>query len=153
MRPVILMKWLLLLSVILIAGCVEDSSLFTPRIISTANSPEDAVRLYFESWNNKDWRGMYNLISDGFKKIEPTAANYSAFEKFLDASAVKSVKIQLINVTSNDGTTANIDYIVIYNMSNTTAKSESNFIVKFKPNDKPPGWKMIQPYGEKADES
>src|SRR3972149_5660800 len=73
-------------------------------------TPEGSVRYYFEAWNNKSCDVMYNAISDGFKKIEPTAANLTEFIKLIESSHVNRVDIRLINTTTNDGFSANVDF-------------------------------------------
>lgn len=117
------------------------------------STPDATVNYYFQSWNEKNWEGMYSAISDGFKKTEPTASNLTNFENLLKSANVNSVQVHLVNVTSNNGTYAIVRFEVTYDINGTAATSRSDFLLRYRQNDAVPGWKLIQPYGNKADES
>lgn len=110
------------------------------------------VKTYFEAWNKQDYKTMYNLISDGFKQIDPTAKTYQDFESFAKKQGITSVKINSIKEVLNDGKTATVDYDVTFTFrSGEVNPFKSTFTVKYKPNDKQPGWKLIHPYGNNID--
>lgn len=116
--------------------------------------PEEVVRQYFESWNNKDWPNMYAALSDGFKKIDPNAKDLAAFKSFASSQGIESVKIISIKEESNDGTTASVAYSVEFKLSDNNAKNFSDrFTLRFRQGDVIPGWKLIHPYGENIDTS
>src|SRR3989344_2743113 len=73
-------------------------------------SPEKAVEQYFTSWGNKNYPDMYAAISDGFKKIEPTAKDLRAFKEYAESQGIDNVERLSIKETSNDGRTATVDY-------------------------------------------
>src|SRR3989338_10566768 len=75
-------------------------------------SPEEVVRQYFASWDKKNYPDMYAAISDGFKKIEPTARDLRAFKEYAGSQGIEGVNILSIKEISNDGTTAAVDYNV-----------------------------------------
>lgn len=116
------------------------------------SGPEQVVRQYFESWGKGDWPNMYATISDGFKKIEPTAKTFSDFRQYAESQNIKSVKMLEIKEESNNGETAIVDYSVEFTLADNTKKSFSeNFTLKFREADVIKGWKLIHPYGTKID--
>ncbi len=145
-------KMFLVLFVILLVLVIVQQTGSINQTVSRS-TPEGSVRYYFEAWNNKSYDVMYNAISDGFKKVEPTAANLSEFTKLINSSDVNRVDILLINTTSNDGFSANVDFDVIYYINNVPAPSKSNFLLIYRSDDRVPGWKIIQPYGAKVESS
>src|SRR3989344_8620342 len=66
-------------------------------------SPENVVRQYFTAWNNRDYANIYATFSDGFKRIEPTAANLQNFKDYLDSQNIETVNIIKIKEAGNDG--------------------------------------------------
>lgn len=113
-------------------------------------SPEEVVRLYFNSWNNKQYDAMYSLISDGFKQIEPTATSFDDFKaymsKFYDTSSgviVIDVKVEYENENE-----AGVNYkIEIIGKDGSKKEFSSTYSLKKRAN----GWKLIHPYGQNID--
>ncbi len=116
--------------------------------------PEEVVRQYFESWNNKDWPNMYATISDGFKKIDPNAKDLAAFRNFASTQGIEGVNILGIKELSNDGSTASVSYSVEFVLSDSSKrKFDDTLTLKFRQGDIIPGWKLIHPYGPNIDTS
>lgn len=139
--------------VLVIGGLVYQLSQPKP-VDYQVPSPQDVVRQYFESWNNKDWPNMYAAISDGFKKIDPNAKNLEAFRTFASSQGIEGVNILSIKETSNDGTTANVAYSVEFVLSDGSKRAFSDrFTLKFRQGDIIQGWKLIHPYGHNVDTS
>jgi len=114
--------------------------------------PEEVVRQYFTSWNNKDWPNMYATLSDGFKKIDPNAKDLAAFRNFASSQGIEGVNIISIKETSNDGTTASVGYSVEFVSADGNKRPFSDrFTLKFRQGDIIPGWKLIHPYGPNID--
>jgi len=118
------------------------------------SDPQQIVKQYFESWNKKDWPNMYATISDGFKKIEPTAKTLSDFRSYAEGQGIPEVKILNLKEETNDGSTAVIQYKVEFTLSGGTKKEFSDkFSLKYREADVIKGWKLIHPYGENIDTS
>ncbi len=114
----------------------------------------EAVKQYFESWGKKDWPNMYSVISDGFKKIEPTAKTLAGFKVYAESQNMSAVKILGLKEESNDGKTAIIGYSAEFTLSDGSKKEFSDkFTLKFREADVIKGWKLIHPYGENIDTS
>jgi hypothetical protein len=133
------MKWALLLIPIVAAGCI--SSVLTST--NSLSSPENAVRTYFESWNNKNWADMYSAISDGFKEGMDVAKNISAFSSFVGQ---QNVSVKIINITKEiiNSTDVKVKFIVQYTFNNMTVNATSDFIVEKINGD----WKITNPFGK-----
>lgn len=117
-------------------------------------SPEEVVKQYFNAWSSRNYPDMYAAISDGFKKIEPTAADLRTFKSYVESQGVESVKIESIEEKSNDGYTSIVDYFLEFLLSNgEKRKLNGTFILKYRKGDVIPGWKLIHPYGENIDRS
>lgn len=115
-------------------------------------TPEEVVRQYFTTWNNKDWPNMYATLSDGFKKIDPNAKDLATFRNFASSQGAEGVKIISIKEESNDGTTASVAYSVEFTLSDGSMRPFSDkFTLKFRQGDVIPGWKLIHPYGPNID--
>src|SRR3989304_4278101 len=56
-------------------------------------SPEYVVKQYFNSWNDGSYPDMYAAISDGFKKIEPTTKDLTAFKGYAESQGIEGVNI------------------------------------------------------------
>lgn len=116
--------------------------------------PAKVVEQYFTAWSNKNYPDMYAAISDGFKKIEPTAADLRTFKDYAESQGVDRVGILSIQEASNDGATASVDYSVEFFLSDgKKSKFDGTFTLKYREGDIIPGWKMIHPYGENIDGS
>lgn len=117
-------------------------------------TPEEVVKQYFNAWNSKNYADMYAAISDGFKKIEPTARDLRAFKAYAESQGITNMKILSIKEASNDGRTAAVDYSVEFLLSDgKKSKFEGTFTLKYRQGDVIPGWKLIHPYGENIDAS
>jgi len=117
-------------------------------------SPEEVVRQYFTSWDKKNYPDMYAAISDGFKKIEPTAKDLRAFKEYAGSQGINSIRIISIKEASNDGITSSVDYSVEFMLSNGKKnKFDGTFTLKYRQGDIIQGWKLIHPYGENIDTS
>lgn len=133
-----------MIAILVLVGCAPKAS---PE---EASSARQVVVDYYTALNAKDYRTMYNLISDGFKQIEPTANTYDAFEAYISkffetANGIELKSIEIKGTTSDE---VIVDYVAIITLKNGATKElKSTFTVKEKPN----GWKLIHPYGEKKD--
>ena len=117
-------------------------------------SPEEVVKQYFNAWSSKNYPDMYATISDGFKKIELTAADLRAFKSYAESQGVENANIISIEEKSNDGHTSIVDYSLEFSLSNEKkSRLNGTFTLKYRKGDIIPGWKIIHPYGEKADAS
>ncbi len=116
----------------------------------TTLTPEQVVILYFQAWNDEQYDVMYAIISDGFKKIEPTTKTFSDFksymEKFYDtASGVRVIEAKEAYKNEKE---AGVDYkIEITNKDGTKKEFSSTYTLKKRTN----GWKLIHPYGQNID--
>lgn len=128
----------------------QDAS--TKNILT--NGPIDVVRQYFNSWNEKNWTGMYETISDGFKRIDSNAKDITTFSNFAGSQGIESVRIIDIKEELNDGTNAIVDYSVEFILSDGAKQIfNGEFSLKFRQNDNISGWKLIHPYGPNVDTS
>ena len=142
--------------ILVIAAGVAYVQMFQrPEPLSyNAPPPDEVVRQYFESWDNKDWPNMYATLSDGFKKIDPNAKNLATFRNFTSSQGIAGVKIISIKEESNDKATASVAYSAEFTLSDGSARPFSGrFTLKFRQGDIIPGWKLIHPYGPNVDTS
>lgn len=116
-------------------------------------APRTVVEQYFNAWNNQDYEAMYNLISDGFKSLEPTAKTLDNFVAYAKAQGITAVKVISLEEKSNDNTTATVDYAITFLVKNNEVPFQGTFTLKYKLNDTVQGWKLIHPYGEHIDTS
>jgi len=120
----------------------------------TIPSPEEVVKQYFASWGKKNYPDMYAVISDGFKRIEPTAKDLRAFKSYAESQGIEGVNILSVKEISNDGATASVDYSVEFSLSNgKKSEFDGTFALKYRQGDVISGWKMIHPYGDNIDAS
>lgn len=137
---------------ILVIGIFIQNKKKSSETVYTVPLPEEVVRQYFASWNNKDYPNMYATLSDGFKKLEPTAKDLATFRKFASSQGIEDIKIINIKEESNDGTTAQVDYSVEFILNNLEKRPFSGtFTLKYRQGDIIPGWKLTHPYGENID--
>lgn len=113
-------------------------------------TPEQVVILYFQAWNDEQYDVMYSLISDGFKKIEPTAKTFNDFrvymEKFFDTAL--GVRIAEAKEAYKTDKESGVDYkIEIIRKDGAKREFSSAYTLKKRAN----GWKLIHPYGENID--
>lgn len=119
----------------------EDVSILTP---------EQVVTLYFQAWNNKQYDIMYLLISDGFKKLEPTASTFDDFKANMEKFYDTSLGIRIVEAKESYGTEkeAGVDYTIeITRKDGSKREFSSVYTLKKRAN----GWKFIHPYGENID--
>jgi len=117
-------------------------------------SSKEVVEQYFNSWSNEDYVNMYATFSDGFKRIEPTAATLQDFKDYATSQNIEEVEIVNIEEKSNNGETASVDYNIILTLSNGQKSNyEGTFTLKYRQGDVIQGWKLIHPYGENIDNS
>ena len=113
-------------------------------------TPEQVVSLYFQAWNDEKYEIMYSLISDGFKKIEPTAKTFEDFkanmEKFYDTA--NNIRLLDPKEEYQNDREAGVSYkIEIENKDGTKKDFSSTYTLKKRTN----GWKLIHPYGKNID--
>lgn len=145
---------LVIIILILVIGIFIQNKKKDLDVVYTVPLPEEVVRQYFTSWNNKDYPNMYATLSDGFKKLEPTAKDLATFREFAGSQGIEEIKIINIEEESNDKTTAQVDYSVEFILNNLEKRSFSGtFTLKYRQGDIIPGWKLTHPYGENVDVS
>ncbi len=137
-------KILAVFLVIFVISCTQEEQKDASDL-----TPEEVVETYFNSWNQKDYRTMYSLISDGFKKIEPTAQTYEKFsgemsKYYSTANGIRTLEIQSADVS---GDTATIAYKIELDLKAGKKEYEGVYTLKNRYN----GWKLIHPYGENID--
>lgn len=116
--------------------------------------PAEVVKQYFEAWDGKDYANMYAALSDGFKRIEPTAKTLDVFKEYVQSQSIASVEVLSIEEVSNDGSTATIGYNVDFMLSDrSTQPYKGTFTLKYRQGDVIRGWKLIHPYGKNIDTS
>ncbi len=116
---------------------------------SVDQTPAEIVKKYFEAWNENDYATMYYLISEGFKKIEPTANNFENFKNYVSSQGIDGVKVNSAKVLTNDKKQASVAYEIEYNVRGEWKGFSGTYTLKIKENS----WKLIHPYGENIDES
>lgn len=117
-------------------------------------SPEMVVRQYFTAWSSRDWPDMYATISDGFKRIEPTARDLNTFRNYSSSQHISGVTITSIKEISRSNETATVGYSVEFIATNgTIAHFSGTFTLKYRPGDVIRGWKLVHPYGANIDSS
>ena len=157
-----------LLTIVFTIACAKTQQQTTQKSIQTVSAedvpaltPEQVVTLYFQAWNDEQYDVMYSIISDGFKKIEPTAITFEDFklymEKFYDtASGVRIIKAKEDYKNEKE---AGVDYkIEITNKDGTKKEFASTYTLKKKTSNaseltrsQVTGWKLIHPYGQNID--
>lgn len=141
------MKNILILTIIVVlflVGC-------TPKLSQEETAiAVKVVNDYYFALNAKDYRVMYSFISEGFKKIEPTANSYERFEqnmqKFFNiAKGIRVISTEVDSVKKNEVV---VNYVAEINLIDGTIKElKSSFTVKKKPE----GWRLTHPYGDNKD--
>ena len=153
--------FIFLFFILFITACTKTQQIQQPiqKPIQTVSSedvsvltPEQVVILYFQAWNDEQYDVLYSLISDGFKKIEPTAKTFDDFkanmEKFYDTALGVSI-VEAKESYKNDKE-AGVEYkIEITRKDGTKKEFSSTYTLKKRTN----GWKLIHPYGENIDTS
>ena len=93
---------------------------------------------------------MYSLVSDGFKKIEPTAKTFEDFKSYMAKFYDTSLGVRVIEAKESykNDKEAGVDYkIEITNKDGTKKEFSNTYTLKKKTN----GWKLIHPYGQNID--
>ena len=148
-----------LFCILLLNACAKNqqSQQITQKTIQTIStedvstlSLEQVVILYFQALNDEKYDVMYSLISDGFKKIEPTAKTFDDFKsymaKFYETSS--GVKVLEAKESYQNEKEAGVNYkIEIINKDGTKKEFSSTYTLKKRTN----GWKLIHPYGQNID--
>ena len=119
----------------------EDVSILTP---------EEVVILYFQAWNDEQYDVMYSLISDGFKKIEPTAKTFNDFKSYMEKVYDTALGVRIVEAKESYSTDkeAGVDYKIEITRKDDTKREFSRvYTLKKRVN----GWKLIHPYGENID--
>ena len=146
------LSYSLIILVLLLSACAktqQEQKAILSQDVSTLN-PTEAVRLYFEAWNSKQYNIMYSLISDGFKQIEPTAKSFDDFKAHMDkfyetANGVNAIDVQTQYENDKE---AGVNYkIEIIGKDGAKKDFESTYTLKKRSN----GWKLIHPYGQNID--
>jgi hypothetical protein len=139
--------------IILVQNGIELIGQSQQPVNYTEAQPAEVVRQYFTAWNNEDWPNMYATISDGFKRIEPTAKDLATFRDYASSQGIGGVKIFGISETSNDGDRATVDYSVEFARTNGTRPFNGTFTLRYRPGDVIRGWKLVHPYSQNIDTS
>ncbi len=126
-----------------VAGCSNTEN--------KSEKPAIAVSRYFEAWNEKDYTTMYNLMSDGFKSLELTAATFDKFKAYAESQGIDKIETISIAETSNDGKQATVDYNIKFIIKGKEMPFKGTYTLKYKKEDIVPGWKLIHPYGDNID--
>lgn len=92
---------------------------------------------------------MYSLVSDGFKKIEPSAASLESFKneqgKFFEKG--DSIKVVKTATISTNGKVAKVDYTIELGLKTGKQQFSGTYTVR----NTDDGWKLIHPYGNVFD--
>lgn len=138
-------KPLLLLAAVAVLLLVITLSGFGAKRDFSKLSPTEVVQEYYEAFGRQDYAAMYALMSDGFKKVEPTAKDFETFKSYISKyyETADGVKVLGAREVSNDGMQAVVDYEVELFIKTGSRKVESEFVLKKKEN----GWKLVHPYG------
>jgi hypothetical protein len=132
----------------LLAACVPKPPL-SPYV---AGTPVEIVKLYYSSWAKKDYHTMYNLVSDGWKALEPTASSERRFASYMGGFYTHATSIRLVFASeqSNDGREAVVSVALEVGMPNGKFANTNQTLTL---RSKPAGWKLVHPYGEHKDTS
>ncbi len=142
---------LIILSFLFLAACTNQTVSQTSSKDVSELTPEEVVKLYFESWNNKDYKTQYQLISDGFKKIDEQAKDLETFSKYMSQyfQQGNSIKVKSVKESYNTGSEAGAEYKITMELKTGKRDFTSTYTLKKREN----GWKLIHPYGENIDTS
>ena len=154
-----ILLFIFLFEILFVISCAKTEQQTYPKnvpIISSEDvsklTPEQVVKLYFQSWNGKKYDVMYSAISDGFKQIEPTAKKFEDFKAYMNKFYESSSGINIVEVkeTYKNEKEAGINYkIEITEKDDAKKEFSSTYTLKKRAN----GWKLIHPYGNNIDKS
>ena len=138
----------LVILVSLLSACQQNMTVQGGDVSSL--TPEQVVRLYYESWNNKQYDIIYSLISDGFKQIDPTANTFEKFKSSMEElfNVASGVRVFDVKEVSRDDKGAVVDFkIQIIGKDGSKQEIGKTFTLKKRAN----GWNLIHPYGNNID--
>ena len=94
---------------------------------------------------------QYNLISDGFRQIDPQAKDLDTFSSYMEQyfKQGKSIGVKSVKEQYNSGTEAGVEYAIVMELNSGKREFTSTYTLKKRNN----GWKLIHPYGENIDTS
>jgi|GEM_PF-6307344 hypothetical protein len=116
--------------------------------------PVEIVEQYFTSWKTGNYPDMYATLSDGFKKLEPTAATLASFKTYVEQQGITDIEIMDVDEHSNDGEMAYVRYEVVFtHLGGMKEPVEGKFMLKNRQSDIIRGWKITHAYGEHIDEA
>ena len=117
------------------------------RDILTLN-PQEIVNLYFQSWKDGKYEIMHSLISDDFKKNEPSAKTFEEFKNHLNLiyAKVKSVDLIDSSISSQEEKKASVTYKLEIEYNDKTRRV---FTSSYNLSKTLSGWKIDNPYGGK----
>ena len=116
---------------LVLASCTNKENNYQ----SNDQEPKEIVESYFNAWNNKDYKTMYNSISDGFKSIEPTAKTLDDFKSYAQSQGIEGVTIMSITQASNNGKKAMVSYGVEFTINNQQVLFAGSYTLKYKPDE------------------
>jgi hypothetical protein len=135
------MRWIIpIMGALLLTGCASTT---------VDQVPTTVVQQYFTAWSNQEYAIMYELVTDGFKQIEPTATTLQSFSQEQQRLLQQAGDITILQAktTVNDGSQAKVDYRIEMALPEGPKQFTGTYTLK----NTPEGWKLIHPYGEKAD--
>ena len=161
----------LLIIILLINACAKTQQAQqqvtqkTATVVSSedisALTPEQVVILYFQAWNDEQYDVMYSLISDGFKKIEPTAKTFEDFKSYMSKFYDTALGVRVIEAKEayQSEKEAGVNYKIEIIKKEASKREFSNaYTLKKKASNaseltrsQVTGWKLIHPYGENID--
>jgi hypothetical protein len=137
---------LFLLLVLSLASCAPAREV-TPFVEGT---PVEITQKYFNAWAERDYGAMYDLVSDGWKALEPTAHTKKDFSKFVSGFYDHAAGLRLVFASeqSNTGSEATVSVALEVQLKDGRfATNNQTLTLRLKDN----GWKLIHPYGEFKD--
>ena len=143
------MFYFLTMLVLIVSACQKNSANVNQNDVSSL-TPKQVVRIYYESWNNKNYEVMYSLISDGFKQIEPTAKTFDDFKNYMSKFYDTSTGIEIVEIKESyqNDKESGVNYkINVVGKNGKKTQFGSIYTLKKRAN----GWKLIHPYGNNID--
>lgn len=135
---------IVLVFLLVLFGCVPARS---PRV---EGSPVEIVQKYYDAWARKDYKTMYDLVSDGWKALEPTAHTYSDFANYMSGfyKSAKGIRLVFASEQSNTGGESVVSVALeVQTLDDQYITNSQTLTLRLKDN----GWKLIHPYGEYKD--
>lgn len=142
------MRYALVVSVLLVllAACAPPD---TPGPY-VEGTPVEIVQKYYDAWAKREYRTMYNVVSDGWKALEPTARTFRDFAShqkgFFDHA--KGIRLVFASEQYNTGSEAGVSVALeVATYDGRFLTTNQTVVLRLKDN----GWKLIHPYGEFTD--